>query len=207
MADNKPETDAGASVPAAKQGGIGAWLPLIVTVVTMPAMAYAMTSFVLLPKMKAELASVTSSSTTTGHAAPAASPEHGQPAAATSHGGSGHEKSTGKEPAGHAPTSASGKKTVPLDKVLVNVAGSMGSRYLMASMSLASSTPDFESKIKDHQPQLIDLAAGILSSKTVADLEKPGARNIIRSELLTVFNNALGAGTVQEIYLTEFAVQ
>lgn len=203
MADNKPESTAGAPAPAAKPSGIGAWLPLIVTVVAMPAMAYAMTSFVLLPKMKAELATL--SAHNTGHDEPAASTEHKEPAAATSHGGK-TEKPAGKETA-HASASASGKKTVPLDKVLVNVAGTMGSRYLMASMALASSAPDLEAKVKEHQPQLIDLAAGILSSKTVADLEKPGARNIIRSELLTVFNNALGAGSVQEIYLTEFAVQ
>ena len=42
---------------------------------------------------------------------------------------------------------------------------------------------------------------------TIADLEKPEARTVVRSELQTVFNNALGAGTVQDVYLTEFAIQ
>jgi flagellar basal body-associated protein FliL len=83
----------------------------------------------------------------------------------------------------------------------------MGSRYLLASLTLTGATADFEDVIKLHQAQLIDLAAGILSSKTVADLERPDARTIVRGELLTVFNNALGAGTVQDIYLTEFAIQ
>ena len=44
-------------------------------------------------------------------------------------------------------------------------------------------------------------------TKTIADLEKPGARNIIRSELLTVFNNALGGPVIQDIYITEQAIQ
>ncbi|MGH7973851.1 MAG: flagellar basal body-associated FliL family protein [Limisphaerales bacterium] len=41
----------------------------------------------------------------------------------------------------------------------------------------------------------------------MADLEKPGARNLIRSELISGFNNILGGPLVQEIYLTEFAIQ
>ncbi len=44
-------------------------------------------------------------------------------------------------------------------------------------------------------------------AKTIADLEKPGARNLIRGELLAGFNNILGDPGVQEIYFTEFAIQ
>ena len=51
------------------------------------------------------------------------------------------------------------------------------------------------------------MAMGALSSKTLADLEKPGARNLIRTELINGFNNVLGDNSVQEIYITEFAIQ
>jgi hypothetical protein len=51
------------------------------------------------------------------------------------------------------------------------------------------------------------LANGTLMTKTITDLEKPDSRNIIRSELLTVFNNALGGPVIQEIYITEQAIQ
>ena len=53
----------------------------------------------------------------------------------------------------------------------------------------------------------MDLATGTLSGKTISDLEKPGARNEIRTELQTVFNTALGGPLVQEIYITELAIQ
>ena len=96
---------------------------------------------------------------------------------------------------------------VPLSKMLVNVAGTMGTRYLMTSVTLVGNTPDFKSKIEDNKDQLMDLATGALSSKTISDLEKPGARNVIRAELMTVFNNALGGPLVQEIYITELAIQ
>jgi flagellar FliL protein len=72
---------------------------------------------------------------------------------------------------------------------------------------VAGSDADFKAKVTAHDPQLRDFACGVLATKTIADLEKPGARNMIRSELISGFNNVLGNSLVQEIYLTEFAIQ
>ena len=43
--------------------------------------------------------------------------------------------------------------------------------------------------------------------KTIASLEKPGARNQLRGELIAGFNTLLGNAAVQELYFTEFAIQ
>jgi flagellar protein FliL len=167
-------------------GGLKAWLPLIITVVTMPVLAFATTRFILLPKMERALAK------SNGEAAP-------EPAAESAGAAS---KDEGK---GAAPGKT--KVMVPMSKMLVNVAGTMGTRYLMTSVTLVGNTPDFKNKIEENKDQLLDLAANTLSTKTISDLEKPGARNIIRSELITVLNNALGGSLVQEIYITELAIQ
>jgi len=52
----------------------------------------------------------------------------------------------------------------------------MGTRYLMTSVTLVGSTPDFKSKIDDNKDQLMDLATRPLSGKTISDLEnrEPG---------------------------------
>ena len=174
-------------------GGIGAWIPLIVTVVAMPVLAYFMTTFVLLPKVQKTLAT-SEAATAEKHEAGAVKSKE-QPAA--------------KE-AAHTTKEKGGQDTkvaVPISKILVNLSGSMGTRYLLTSLSLVGESPSFKDQIDKNQAQLVDLAAGILGSKTIADLEKPGARNIVRNELLTVFNNALGEGSVKELYITEFAVQ
>lgn len=94
-----------------------------------------------------------------------------------------------------------------MNKLLVNVAGTMGARYLLVSLSVAGSDADFKAKVQAHDPQLRDFACGALATKTIADLEKPGARNVIRTELISGFNNILGNSLVEEIYLTEFAIQ
>ena len=184
-ADANAKTPEGAepATPAPAAGGIKAWLPLIVSVILMPALAFATTRFVLLPKLQSAVS-------------------QGKPAAAVVAGTSAEAASKDGKEAG-----AKTKVTVPLSKLLVNVAGTMGTRYLMTSVTLVGNTPDFKSKIEENKDQLMDLATGTLSSKTIADLEKPGARNVIRSELMTVFNNALGGPVVQEIYITEMAIQ
>jgi flagellar FliL protein len=183
--ESRPETaDAKASAaPAPKgehTGSWRAWLPLLVAIAAMPLLAYAVTTFVLVPHLQKALRG-------TG-TAPAQT-----------------EASASKEGA-PAPASAR-RESVPLNKLLVNVAGTMGSRYLLVSLAVMSSSSNFKDRIAEKEPQLRDVAQSILNVKTIADLEKPGARNLIRGELLAGFNNILGDPGVQEIYFTEFAIQ
>jgi flagellar FliL protein len=182
----KPEESAAApaaaqaAAPAAAGGGFKAFLPLIVTVLLMPVLAFVMTQWVLLPKLQKGVG-ITA-------AAREETPAKG--------GAAGGKESTEAK-----------RETYPLNKLLVNVAGTMGGRYLLVSLSIVSADPDFKGKMESHDAQLKDMAGGILQTKTLADLEKPGARNSIRSELLSGFNNILGGAEVQEIYFTEFAIQ
>lgn len=173
----KPAEKKEGAVAPAKAGG-GTWVPLIANLVLMPAIAWALTTFVLIPKIQgARTAGETAQKDGSDHSA---------------------EGSAG----------AKGKITVPLGgKVLVNVAGTAGTRYLVANISLVSKKPDLKLMIEENDPQLRDAAASILGIKTIGDLEKPGMRNIIRAELISAFNDILGKETVSDIYLTEFAIQ
>jgi flagellar FliL protein len=164
------------AAPAPSTGGFKTWLPLIVTAVVMPLIAYGMTQFVLLPQLKKNL----------GITAAAPTPS---------------------KPKDSKQNAEAKLEAVPMTKLLVNVSGTMGARYLLVSLSLAGSDQDFKGKVAAHDPQLRDFACGVLATKTIADLEKPGARNAIRTELISGFNNILGNSLVQEIYLTEFAIQ
>ncbi|HWH72500.1 MAG TPA: flagellar basal body-associated FliL family protein [Candidatus Sulfotelmatobacter sp.] len=179
---SKPEEPAAANAAApagSAGGGFKAWLPLLGSFLLMPLLAYVMTQFVLLPRLQKGLG-ITAAAVT-------AAPE-------------GKAKS-GKEAA------EANRESVTMTKLLVNVAGTMGARYLLVSLTVVGSDPDFKAKIQAHDPQLRDLACGVLGTKTLADLEKPGARNAIRSELMSGFNNILGGALIQEIYLPEFAIQ
>jgi flagellar FliL protein len=178
--DIKTEEKAESAAPpaAVKSGGVGAWLPLIITIVLMPALAFGVAQFVILPQLQKGLGIKTDS------------------ASSGSSSGESHKES-----------SSSKEESVLMNKMLVNVSGTMGARYLLVSISVAGSASDFKDKMTERDAQLRDMACGTLATKTLADLEKPGARNLIRSELITGFNNILGDSMVKDIYFTEFAIQ
>ena len=50
--EEKPAESTAPAVASGKAAAIKGWLPLIVTLVTMPILAYATTAFVLVPKLK-----------------------------------------------------------------------------------------------------------------------------------------------------------
>lgn len=162
------------SASASQSGGIKGWLPLILAVVLMPALALGMTKFVIVPQLRTSL----------GIKPPADSEGGGKPA-------------------------ADAKKTsVAINKLLVNIAGTMGQRYLLVSVTLVGTGGEaFKTKVTDNDAQLRDMAMTALANKTLADLEKPGSRNLIRTELINGFNNVLGDNAVQELYITEFGIQ
>jgi flagellar FliL protein len=186
MPDNRTEPTPGAGEdaasapadfePASSRGGFKAWLPLLVTWLLTPVLAYVVAIYVLLPRLQKGL---------------------GIPVQA---------REAGSIKTGRAGADAK-RESYIMNKLLVNVAGTLGARYLLVSISVVSSDPGFKTKMEAHDPQLRDMACGALAIKTLADLEKPGARNLIRSELIAGFNNILGGAVVQEIYLTEFAIQ
>ena len=180
---------------AASGGGLKAWLPLLANLILMPAIAYGVAVYVILPKLNS---TAPAGAAAEGHA-PAK--EGGEPAAKPA-----SEKKEGKE--GKGGELVGGKIAVPLgNKVLVNVSGTMGTRYLMVSITLVGTDAGLKDEVEKHDAQLRDAAASTLASKTIIDLEKPGARNMIRTELVAAFNSVLGGSTVSEIYLPEFAIQ
>jgi flagellar protein FliL len=176
--DNKTEAPETAPPPAPPSaGGFKGWLPLIITILLMPGLAFGVAQFVILPQLQKGLGIKTVGASTTAT------------------GESKKEGSSGKQ------------ESVLMSKMLVNVAGTMGARYLLVSVSVMGTGTDFKQKMEDHDAQLRDMACGDLATKTLADLEKPGARNLIRSELINGFNNILGDSSIQDIYFTEFAIQ
>lgn len=186
------KSEAPAAAPAAApaegaapaKGGFAAFLPLIIALVAAPAATFAVAEFVLLPRLKAQLAAATPAAAASGevHAAPA-------PAAA----------SGGKD----APAAAS----YEFSNVVVNLAGTMGTRYLKTSFLVTGADANIKAVFETNKPRLTDVTLNVLSSLSLADLEQPGARNIIREKLVLSYNQALGRKVADQVYFSDFVVQ
>lgn len=215
MADKeKPTTVEAQDAPTGGKGkGIMRFFPLILTVVLMPVLAYAMTAFVLIPQLKGMMGApvhATEAGEDDGHGeedAHAEADAHGAPAPGESSGhgsSSGHSKEAGAPP-------VNGEYTYALEKMVVNVANTMAQRFLMVSIVLTSKDAKFAATAEGQEFRLRDLVIGGLRTKSIQDLEQPGAQNQIRTELKSIINNTLSAGStkplVNELFFTEFAIQ
>lgn len=156
------------------------WLPLIIAVIVGPLVTWVTIEFVMVPRLRARLAAPPPAPAATAAAKEGASPA--KPADA------GYEFSS----------------------VIVNLAGTMGTRYLKTSFVVVgdrSSGVDIQAVFTENRTKLYDTTLNVLSSLTLADLEEAGAKNVIREKLVSAYNQALGRHVADQVYFSDFVVQ
>lgn len=180
-----PETPAAAPV-AAVSGGIKAWLPVIAALVLAPAATWATVEYLLVPRLQHKMAA-------SAHGeAPASAP-------AASSGGHG-APAKGKAAKSPGPS-------FEFQNVVVNLAGTMGTRYLKTSFTITGADANIKAVFDAAKPKLTDVTLNVLSSLTLSDLEEPGAKNVIREKLVMAYNQALGRKIAEQVYFSDFVVQ
>jgi len=178
----------------AKRGGIGAWLPVLAAILLAPVATWATVEFVLVPRLQKKISAA-------GAAAAADPAAHAEAAPAPSHKPGKEGKGGGKE-AGGAPGN------YEFQNVVVNLAGTMGTRYLKTSFIVtAANNADIRGQFEAAKPRLTDVTLNVLSSLTLADLEEPGAKNVIREKLVMAYNQALGKKVADQVYFSDFVIQ
>lgn len=183
---------AAAAPPAAPAGGgMKAWLPVAIALVGAPAATWATVEFVLLPRLQKKIAAAPA----TADAGGAVAAEPAKPAPSS--------KPAGKEGKGGGMPAS-----YEFQNVVVNLAGTMGTRYLKTSFVVtAAGGIDIRSIFDGSKPRLTDVTLNVLSSLTLADLEEPGAKNIIREKLVSAYNQAIGRKVADQVYFSDFVVQ
>lgn len=190
----KPEAPApdGAAAPAAPAKGGSSLLPAILAIVVAPALTFAVAKFVLIPELRKELA------------APSAE-------VAGEHAEASAEKAPAKEGGGHG-AKGKGEAASPgngytFDSVVVNLAGTMGTRYLKTTFLVTGSEAGLKEAFEARKPQLVDVTLNVLSSLSLADLEEAGAKNLIREKLIQSYNQTFGRKIAEQVFFSDFVVQ
>lgn len=190
-AKNEPTAAAPAANPAEAAppksgGGLKAWLPAIATVLLAPAVSFAVAQYVLLPKLRDSLNMAPEAVTPAGHA-----PAGGHEA------GGAHSRQSSVAPG----------TTYKMENIVVNLAGTMGTRYLKCTFVVTGSDAKLTGEFEARKTQLVDVTLNVLSSLSLADLEEAGAKNLIREKLVAAFNQTLGRRVAEQVYFSDFVVQ
>lgn len=170
---------------------MAALVPVLAVVVLAPVLSFAVGQYVLIPQLKKQVAALPA-----GEAAAEAAPA----AESSSHGSGGHGKK-GEAVSAGVPTS------YEMENVVVNLAGTMGTRYLKVTFQVNGTDKTLRASFDQNKPKLVDITLNVLSSLSLADLEEAGAKNIIREKLIIAYNQALGRKAVEQLYFTDFVVQ
>jgi flagellar FliL protein len=112
------------------------------------------------------------------------------------------------------------KQIFLLEDIIVNPAGTRGSRYLSVSVGVEMDAPAAaegggghgggeaaHSPLDMKKPQLRDALIGILSSKTIVQLTTVEDKELIRQEILATFREILSPEPVYQIYFVDFVLQ
>jgi flagellar FliL protein len=187
-APTKDAASAASTATSAQGGGAGSWLPVIATLLLAPLATWATVEFLLLPRLQKKISA---------HASTDA------PAAASAESGGHAEMGAGKDGKGGGAPS-----TYEFQNIVVNLAGTMGTRYLKTSFLVTgASGSDIRGAFEGAKPRLTDVTLNVLSSLTLADLEEPGAKNIIREKLVGAYNQSLGKKVADQVYFSDFVIQ
>lgn len=181
----KEESQQSANNSKSKGSGASPWIPILLVLILVPGLSYVVGEYILMPKMKKTLEETLGSATFN----------------ASNHvPGASHEASA-------AVGEDSELYTYTFENVIANLKGSMQTRYIKTSFVIEGKSPEFKSVIKANEAKITDAALTILSDLSVSDLEQPGIKSTIRSDLLTAFATVLKQDVVSELYFSEFIVQ
>ncbi len=205
-----PASDKNDGSKTESSGGIKALLPLILNIVLLPVIAFAMTQYVILPRLNSAAAAAA--------AAPAEGDGHDKDSAGAGDASHGDKQA---DPSGHSPASGKGGNSseggghggavetteMLMEPIVVNVAGTMGSRLLSAKIGIRGNNPKLKDIVTARGPDLRDAASSLLYTKTLMDIERQGARITIKAELKNAFQRILGPGVFTEVVMPDLAVQ
>jgi flagellar FliL protein len=111
-----------------------------------------------------------------------------------------------RAPAGGRVAGQAGTITL-IEDIVVNPAGSSGTRYLCTTVALESTVPMVDEEVAEREAQIRDVLIEILSRRTVDELSALSTRDELRSEIQTAVNEMLVSGEVVGVYLSNFILQ
>lgn len=182
---------AAAATPAADSkarslsGFLASLVPVAVVLIATPLLTWAVAQFLLMPRLEKRLAAAVADST-----APA------KPAA---------QEETASEPKKGEPGAST--NTYEFSNIVVNLSGTMGTRYLKTTFLVTGSDASLRSVFESDKAKLTDVTLNVLSSLSLPDLEEAGAKNLIREKLVSAYNQALGRRLADQVYFSDFVVQ
>lgn len=117
--------------------------------------------------------------------------------------GGGGEKAKAKAKGGHG----GGGAATEIKDLVVNPAGTDGTRYVCATVSLEASTPQAAEEVSARESQVRDRLIEILGARTVGELSSLKVRDDLREEIRESVDELITQGEIEAVYFSNFVLQ
>jgi flagellar basal body-associated protein FliL len=91
--------------------------------------------------------------------------------------------------------------------LVVNPAGTNGLRFLLATIGLEVTSEETVKELEKRDVQIHDSIIGILTSRTLPELDDPSLRDSLKIEIKEGINKDLTTGKVLNVYFSKFIIQ
>jgi flagellar FliL protein len=97
--------------------------------------------------------------------------------------------------------------THAIENLVLNPAGSGGTRFLMVTATFELKDGAAEQAMKDKEAEVRDRVLSLLGKKTVEELTEIGLREGIKKEVLDAINPLFPNGAVRKVFFPQFVIQ
>jgi len=97
--------------------------------------------------------------------------------------------------------------THALENLVLNPAGSGGTRFLMVTATFELKDGATEQLMKDHEAEIRDRVLSLLGRKTVDELTATADREEIKKQVLAVVTPLFPKGSVLKVFFPQFVIQ
>jgi flagellar protein FliL len=91
--------------------------------------------------------------------------------------------------------------------LIVNPAGTNGLRFLLTTIGLEVTSEETVKELEKRDVQLHDSIIGVLTSKTLPELDDMNVRDSLKSSIKNAVNKELTTGSVINVYFSKFIIQ
>jgi flagellar protein FliL len=91
--------------------------------------------------------------------------------------------------------------------VIINPAGTNGTRFLLTTVGIEVSTPEAQQELEKKEVQVRDMLNSILTSKGLNELVSIEQRELLRVEISKKVGELLKSGKLNNVYFSKFIIQ
>ncbi len=112
------------------------------------------------------------------------------------------------EEAKAAPVESEPREIYLVDNIIVNPAGTNGTRYLSTSIGLEiEKSEESVEHMREKTPVVRDILIAVFSSKSLEELGSGEGKELIRKDILEKVNQALSPGSVSKVFFVDYVLQ